>query len=94
MKRPEDARAAYRAAIAEEPDLRLAYDGLLGTALEQKRFGEFVEMLDALESVFDEEIGDLSEAEDFAEFLASPEGKAWVEKREPMKPTGDGAPKP
>jgi tetratricopeptide (TPR) repeat protein len=94
MKRPEDARAAYRAAIAEEPDLRLAYDGLLSAALEQKRFGEFVEMLDALESVFDEEIGDLSEAEDFAEFLASPEGKAWVEKREPMKPTGDGAPKP
>jgi len=85
MKRPDDALAAYRASIAVEPDLRPTYDGLLNVAVEQKRFGEIAEILDVLESTFNEEIVDLSEIEEFAEFLASPEGKAWTEKRE--KPT-------
>ncbi|MDR3621462.1 MAG: hypothetical protein P4L85_19080 [Paludisphaera borealis] len=96
LKRPDDALAAYRAAIVEERDLRPAYDGLLGVAVERKRFGEVAELLDTLESVFDEEIGDLSEVGEFAEFVASPEGKAWAEKhekQEKQKP-GDKSPKP
>jgi hypothetical protein len=98
LKRPDDARAAYRAAIADEPDLRPAYDGLLSAALEQKRFGEVVELLDSLEFVFDEEIGDVSQIGEFEEFAASPEGKAWAEKRQSKKPPEpepeDKAPKP
>ena len=81
MERADDALASYRAAIAEEPDLRPAYDIMLDAALVLKRFGEVAEMLDALESVFGEEIVDLSQIDLFDEFLASPEGKAWTEKR-------------
>lgn len=86
MNRTDDALAAYRAAIDAEPDLRPAYDGLLSAAMVAKRFKDVAAMLDALESVFDEEIVDLSELEEFDEFLASPEGKAWTEKRETTKP--------
>lgn len=94
MNRTDDALAAYRAAIDAEPDLRLAYDGLLSAALMAKRFKDVAEMLDAMELVFDEEIVDLSELEEFAEFLASPEGKAWSEKREKPKPEPEPTPSP
>jgi len=86
MERNDDALASYREAIAEEPDLRPAYDAALDAALALKRFGMVAEMLDALESVFDQEIVDLSEIELFDEFLDSPEGKAWAEKHEKSKP--------
>lgn len=81
MKREDDALAAFQAAVAAEPDLRPAYDGLLNTALALKRFNVVAEGLDALTSVFKVEIADLSEIDEFAEFLASPEGKQWTKDR-------------
>lgn len=92
LNRPDETIAACRAAIAEEPDLRPAHEALLLATLKNKRFGEVVETLDALESQFDEEIVDLSELDEFADFLASPEGKAWAAKHDKPK-SDDEAPK-
>ncbi|AMV36146.1 tetratricopeptide repeat protein [Planctomyces sp. SH-PL62] len=93
LKRPDDAIAAYRAAIAEEPDLWPAYDALLVVTLEQKQFEELAKLLDSLESQFEEDAFDLLNLDGFTEFFDSPEGKAWTEKRDKPK-SDDEAPKP
>ena len=85
LNRPEDALAAFHASIAQEKGLRPAYDALLDLALDQTRFGEVAQTLDAMESEFNEEIDDLSETDGFDDFLSSPEGKAWAEKRKQGK---------
>ncbi|WP_165233404.1 tetratricopeptide repeat protein [Aquisphaera insulae] len=93
LKRPDDALAEYRAAIAAEPDLRPAYDGLLAAALGRKKFAEVAKVLDGLESQLHQEINDLSGVDEFKEFLASPEGQAWA-RAQKAKKAGDGKPKP
>lgn len=92
LDRFDDALTSYFEAVADEPNLRQSYSALLEAALVMKRFDVVADMLDALESILDQELVDLSEIPDFKEFLASPEGKAWTEKR--AKPQEDEAPGP
>lgn len=88
--REDEAGKALHEALADEPDLRPALNGLLNLALKQKRFAEVVEMLDRLETQFDQAVGGLSQVEEFEEFLDSPEGKAWAEKQKSKKlPAGE-----
>jgi thioredoxin-like negative regulator of GroEL len=77
-----EARKACQKAIEEEPTLKEAYWSLVNVSLQEKKFDETVDLLTTLADKFQEEIGDLTNTPDYAEFVSSPEYQKWLKSRE------------
>lgn len=89
QKKYDKANEAAEKAVAEEPQLISAYWTLINIALTEKKFDRVVELLNTIEREFTIEFADLTTIEDYAEFVKSPEYKAWIEsrpKRAPQEP--------
>ena len=79
--RPEEAAAAARKAIADDPTLEDAYWQLTTISLDQSNFAVTVEMLTLLEQRLNVAIADLTEIPEYAAFVQSPEYAAWMRSR-------------
>lgn len=82
----DKAREAAEKAIADEPQLISAYWTLVNIALTEKKFDRVVELFNTIERDFTIEFADLTTIEDYAEFVKSPEYKAWIESRPKAAP--------
>lgn len=79
--RPDEAAAAARKAIADDPALEDAYWQLTTISLDQSNFAVTVEMLTLLEQRLKVAIADLTEIPEYAAFVKSPEYAAWMRSR-------------
>jgi len=75
------ARRAFEACIRGEPKLADAYWGYITLELQQKNFTKVTELLTAVQTKAGVELEDLTKAEEYADFVKSPEGKAWLKKQ-------------
>jgi hypothetical protein len=78
----KEGRLACQKAIEEEPTLKQAYWSLVSISLREKKFDETANHLEILADKFHEEIGDLTDVPDYAEFIRSPEYQKWAKSRE------------
>jgi len=74
---PGRARQVVLAAVEKNPDWQDAYLLLLLLELDAKRFKEVAGLLTTLHERFGWDPGSIEEAPDFAEFVKSPEYRAW-----------------
>ncbi|HVE39716.1 MAG TPA: hypothetical protein VNM14_07505 [Planctomycetota bacterium] len=68
--------------IEREPTLEEPYWAMVHVALKEKAWAETARWLTTFEKTFKLEIGDLSENKVYAEFIKTPEYKAWLKGRE------------
>lgn len=80
MMRGDVAAARRRAenAAQREPTLTDAYWALINVSLREKKYDETAKWLRHLRDDLHQQLGDLSAVPDYAEFLASAEGRAFV----------------
>jgi tetratricopeptide (TPR) repeat protein len=83
----EKARSAANEAIKADPGMVEAYQTLMTVACRQKDYGELVRLLTKTENEFDFDLSDLGQFPDFADFIKSPEYKAWASGRKPKSAT-------
>jgi hypothetical protein len=74
----KDAQKMAEAAAAEEPTLKSAYYFLVDLALKERNFAKTAELLSILESKCHVTFKDLTTVRAYAEFVKSPEYKAWL----------------
>jgi tetratricopeptide (TPR) repeat protein len=79
--RYEEATDAAHTAIDMEPDFKDLYLNALAIALAAKNNTDIARHLTELESIFGEEIADLTEIPDYEDFVESPEYQKWMESR-------------
>jgi predicted Zn-dependent protease len=91
LGRLEDARAAARKAVSDEPDLEEGFWALLDVALARKDWAEAIQWLERLETEFAVDLEAELASKEYAEFLASEEARIWRDTR-PAK-GGSAAPK-
>jgi tetratricopeptide (TPR) repeat protein len=77
-----EARKVIQKAIDEEPALDWVYKVLVEISLHDKKFDETVDLLIILADRFRMQIGDLTNAPDYAEFVRSPQYEKWLKSRE------------
>jgi hypothetical protein len=82
-KRYDLARRDAQEAIAEEPTLQDAYWNLMTISLQEHNFADTVAQLNQLEERFHIPFGDMTQLPVFAEFVKSPEYRAWMERPKP-----------
>jgi hypothetical protein len=90
------ARRDAQAAIAADPTLQDAYWNLMTISLQEHNFADTVTQLNQLEERFHIPFGDMTELPVFAEFVKSPEYRAWKERPKPAgepKAQEPGAPR-
>jgi tetratricopeptide (TPR) repeat protein len=98
------AKQDARKAIEEDPTIQDAFWTLVTISLEERNFADTVTLLDQLEGRFHIPFGDITALPVFAEFVRSPEYRAWKDRprppaeakgREPEAPrTGQDQPPP
>jgi tetratricopeptide (TPR) repeat protein len=75
------AQKYFQAAIDEDVTLTDAWWALIGLSLQEKQYGETARLLTAIEREAGVELADLRGIEQYAGFVKSAEGKAWLKKR-------------
>jgi hypothetical protein len=81
QKRLPEAGAAARALAEAEPNLRAGHEAMITVALARKDFDEVVRRLAILRDDLGAELVDLETVPAYAEFVASPQYKAWRQGR-------------
>ncbi|MCY1080506.1 hypothetical protein [Archangium lansingense] len=72
----------FKAAVTAEPSLAMAHWVLIGLSLQDKQYKDTARYLDALERDTSVELADLTDLEQYAGFVKSPEYKPWKKKRD------------
>jgi tetratricopeptide (TPR) repeat protein len=77
----KEARRFFQAAIDAEPTLVAPYWVLIGLSLQDKKYKDTARYLTAIERDAGMELNELTELEQYAGFVKSPEYKAWNKQR-------------
>jgi tetratricopeptide (TPR) repeat protein len=77
----KEARRFFQAAIDAEPTLLAPYWVLIGLSLQDKKYKDTARYLTAIERDAGVELSELTELEQYAGFVKSPEYKAWNKQR-------------
>jgi hypothetical protein len=77
----DKARAAAKKAVEQEKTLDMGYWAMVNVTIRTKNFKETVEWLHSIEKNLGVELGDLTDADLYAEFVKSTEYAAWMKGR-------------
>ena len=91
VNKPDEAEKVGREAMKADPTLEGGYDAVIGASLMKKSYATTVEMLNLVDGKFGATAEQIAATPDFADFVKSPEYKAWIAQRKGASP---GAAKP
>jgi tetratricopeptide (TPR) repeat protein len=77
----------YKKALAIEPDFDPTYWSLITVYLQDKKYADVATTLTAFQHNTGREVADLTTLDDYADFVQSPEGKAWIAQQKKAAPT-------